>query len=133
MRVEVTTWYLEMLDPGQLRPATPGNYDLRVEQVQIPSPEFSRWLYTSVGGDWYWHDRLTWTADRWLNYLDRPQVQTWVSYISGTPAEQLLIQLFLSRTDRIYPLRLSIEIPNLSRMPITLPIASPSSLHHDEF
>lgn len=86
MQVEVTTWYLEMLTPSQLRPAAPGNYDLRIEQVQIPSPEFSRFLYTSVGGDWHWHDRLTWTADRWLSYLDRPQVQTWVAYISGTPA-----------------------------------------------
>lgn len=86
MLVEVTTWYLEMLDPKQLRPALPGQYDLRIEQAEIPCPEFSRFLYTSVGGDWHWHDRLSWTYDRWLSYLDRPQVQTWVAYISGTPA-----------------------------------------------
>ncbi|GAB4375039.1 MAG: GNAT family N-acetyltransferase [Elainellaceae cyanobacterium] len=86
MRVEVTTWYLEMLDPAQLRSTSPGDYDLRIEQVQIPSPEFSRFLYTSVGGDWHWHDRLKWSYDQWLTYLRRPEVQTWVAYVSGTPA-----------------------------------------------
>jgi GNAT superfamily N-acetyltransferase len=86
MQVEVTTWYLEMLDRQQLRPVPAAEYELRIEQVQIPSPEFSRFLYTSVGGDWYWYDRLTWTYQRWLNHLDRPTVQTWVAYSAGTPA-----------------------------------------------
>lgn len=86
MWVEVTTWYLEMLDRNQLRPALPGSYNLKVEQVEIPSPEFSRFLYSSVGGDWYWLDRLTWTYAQWLDYLNRPEVRTWVAYISGTPA-----------------------------------------------
>lgn len=86
MQVEVTTWYLEMLDPKQLRSKAAGNYDLTIEQAKIPCPEFSRFLYASVGGDWHWTDRLSWTHDRWMTYLDRPQVQTWVAYISGTPA-----------------------------------------------
>jgi ribosomal protein S18 acetylase RimI-like enzyme len=86
MLVEVTTWYLEMLEPQQLRPAAPGHYELRIEQAKIPSPELTRFLYTSVGGDWYWLDRLSWTYDRWLNYLSQPALQTWVAYISGTPA-----------------------------------------------
>jgi GNAT superfamily N-acetyltransferase len=86
MRVEVTTWYLEMLNPAQLKFSPPGDYELRIEQAKVPSPEFSRFLYSSVGGDWYWLDRLSWSYDRWLSYLDRPEVETWVAYISGTPA-----------------------------------------------
>jgi GNAT superfamily N-acetyltransferase len=92
MQVEVTTWYLEMLDRRQLRPVPPGDYELRIEQVQIPTPEFSRFLYTSVGGDWYWCDRLSWSYDRWLEYLVQPTVQTWVAYISGTPAGYVELQ-----------------------------------------
>lgn len=86
MQVEVTTWYLEMRSPTQLIFSPPGDYDLRIEQAQVPTPEFSRFLYASVGGDWYWLDRLSWSYDDWLNYLDRPEVETWVAYISGTPA-----------------------------------------------
>lgn len=91
MPTEVTTWYLEMLNPAQLcfAPppasfASPG--ELRIEQAKLPCPAFSRFLYTSVGGDWSWTDRLSWNDDRWLNYLDRPEVETWVAYVSGTPA-----------------------------------------------
>ncbi len=86
MLVNVTTWYLEMLNPEQLRPALSGNPKLVVTRAEIPSPELSRFLYTSVGGDWYWLDRLNWTYSHWLDYLKRPEVQTWVAYVSGTPA-----------------------------------------------
>ncbi|WP_315790293.1 GNAT family N-acetyltransferase [Fischerella sp. JS2] len=86
MLVEVTTWYLEMLNPKQLHSVSSGNYELRIEQAKIPSPEFSRFLYTSVGGDWYWIDRLSWNYQRWLSYLSRPELETWVAYVSGTPA-----------------------------------------------
>lgn len=85
-QVEVTTWYLEMLAPDQLEAASPANYPLRIEQASVPSPEFSRFLYTSVGGNWYWLNRLDWSYQQWLAYLDRPEVETWVAYVDGTPA-----------------------------------------------
>ncbi|WP_035988057.1 GNAT family N-acetyltransferase [Leptolyngbya sp. KIOST-1] len=86
MPVEVTTWYLEMLDPAQLRPKLIDHPQLEIRQATVPCPEFSRFLYASVGGAWYWCDRLGWSRDRWLAYLDRPQVETWVAYLAGTPA-----------------------------------------------
>lgn len=82
----VTTWYLEMLNPAQLQSALSDNPTLQVIQAEIPSPALNRFLYTSVGGDWYWLDRLSWTYDQWLAYLNRTQLQTWVAYVSGTPA-----------------------------------------------
>jgi GNAT superfamily N-acetyltransferase len=83
--VTVTTTYLEQTDPGDLRPArTPDAVD--VVRAEIPSPELSRFLYTAVGGDWHWIDRLDWSYDRWLAYLERPGVETWVAWLSGTPA-----------------------------------------------
>jgi GNAT superfamily N-acetyltransferase len=86
MQIEVTTWYLEMVSPTQLQFSVPGDYELRIEQAKEASPEFSRFLYTSVGGDWYWLERLNWSYARWLAYLDRPELETWVAYIHGTPA-----------------------------------------------
>lgn len=84
--VAVTTWYLEMLQPDQLRPVAPPGPEVSVLRAEIPSPELSRFLYTAVGGDWLWIDRLGWDAAQWLRYLDRPEVETWVLYVSGTPA-----------------------------------------------
>lgn len=86
MLVEVTTWFLEMLAPDQLVRVGPPLAEARVERADIPSPELSRFLYTAVGGGWYWTERLEWDYARWLSYLDRPTVETLVLYVSGTPA-----------------------------------------------
>lgn len=85
-RVEVTTWSLEMLDPVELRPALVDDPALEVRRAEIPSPELSRFLYTSVGGDWHWVDRLGWSLERWRQHLERAGVETWVAYLHGTPA-----------------------------------------------
>ncbi len=61
MLVDITTYYLEMTTPTALRPKRLERSDLAVTQAHIPSPELSRFLYTAVGGRWYWLDRLPWT------------------------------------------------------------------------
>ena len=92
MAVSITTYHLEMLDPGELRPKgleRPGTIRgmvLEVRRAEVPCPELSRFLYTAVGGDWFWIDRLGWAYRQWLDYLSRPEVQTWVAYVAGTPA-----------------------------------------------
>jgi len=86
MRTKITTYHLEMTDVTEFRPSTLKCAEVELKQAEIPSPELNRFLYTAVGGDWYWVDRLNWTYEQWLNYLDRPELETWVSYVLGTPA-----------------------------------------------
>ena len=86
MTTDVTTYYLEMTDAGALRPKLVKYQGLTINQVHLPSPEFSRFLYTAVGGDWYWTDRLPWSYHQWQDWVDRPGFQTWVAYVSGSPA-----------------------------------------------
>jgi ribosomal protein S18 acetylase RimI-like enzyme len=85
MQVQVTTYHLEMTAPGDLRPARPVAA-LEVRQAKVACPELNRFFYTAAGGDWYWIDRLGWTYEHWLEYLNRPELETWVGYVSGTPA-----------------------------------------------
>jgi GNAT superfamily N-acetyltransferase len=75
-----------MLDPAWLRPVVRPSPDVEVRRAEIPCPELNRYLYTAAGGDWYWIDRLPWPYARWLEYLSRPELETWVAYRSGTPA-----------------------------------------------
>jgi GNAT superfamily N-acetyltransferase len=84
--VEVTTWFLEMTAPSQLAPAPEPDPELDVRQVDPPSPELSRALYTAVGSGWHWTDRLTWSLQRWHERLARPEVETWVGWLRGAPA-----------------------------------------------
>jgi len=82
----ITTYSLEMLHPNELRPSLKKGNELSVIQAGIPCPELNRFLYTAVGGDWYWIGRLGWTYQQWQAYLDRPELETWVGYVAGTPA-----------------------------------------------
>ncbi|WP_088891423.1 GNAT family N-acetyltransferase [Leptolyngbya ohadii] len=89
----ITIWYLELNDRAQFRPSQFQPEDVKIEQAVIPSPELSRFLYTSVGGDWYWLDRLPWNYDRWMQYLDRPELETWIAYKKGTPAGYIELEV----------------------------------------
>ncbi|MFE6485005.1 GNAT family N-acetyltransferase [Streptomyces sp. NPDC057757] len=82
----VTTWSLEQTAPADLLPASPPAGDVRIVRAEVPSPEFSRFLYASVGGDILWTDRLAWSYERWREVLEKPGVETWVAYDRGTPA-----------------------------------------------
>ena len=86
MQRPVSTTYLEMTDRAQLRPARPASVDFQLLRAEVPCPEFSRFLYTAVGADWWWYTRLSWDYAQWLAYLDRPELETWVAYAGGTPA-----------------------------------------------
>lgn len=86
MLTEVTTYWLEMHSPAAHSPVPKPQSSLALTQAHHPSPEFSRFLYTAVGGDWCWTDRLPWTYAQWMKWLQRPEVETWVLYVSGTPA-----------------------------------------------
>lgn len=99
--MQVTTWSLEQTSPDDLIPASgpasaPGAASgvreedgvsaIRTVRAEVPSPEFSRFLYTAVGGDVHWTDRLGWSHARWRAFLERPGVETWVAWDRGTPA-----------------------------------------------
>lgn len=81
----ITTWYLEQTSTAELRPARAPQAAVVITRAELVSPELSRFLYTAVGGDWYWLDRLHWTWQQWHDWLDRPGVETWIASLQGTP------------------------------------------------
>lgn len=85
-RVLVTTTYLEQTSPGELIAARPPVTPATITRVDETAPEFCRFLYTAVGGDWYWLERLPWTLADWSAWLSRPGSETWVAWLAGAPA-----------------------------------------------
>ncbi|MFJ1748345.1 GNAT family N-acetyltransferase [Streptomyces sp. NPDC088116] len=86
MSITVTTWFLEQTSPADQRPAAEPPAGVRVVRAEVPSPEFSRFLYTAVGDDVGWRDRLPMSYEQWRETVSRPGVETWVAYEKGTPA-----------------------------------------------
>ncbi|GAA5060229.1 GNAT superfamily N-acetyltransferase [Thermocatellispora tengchongensis] len=109
--MDVTTWHLEQTDPADLIPAKPPRMQVDVVRSEVPSPEFARFLYTAVGGDWHWTTRLPWTRRQWLAWLDRPGLETWVAWHRGTPAGYVQLE---SQPDGV------VEITNFGLLPYAI-------------
>jgi len=75
-----------MTSPEDLRPKLVVNPGLSIEKTQVPSPEVNRYFYTAVGRDWHWEDRLSWNFLQWQEWVGRPELATWVAFISGNAA-----------------------------------------------
>lgn len=86
MRMRIVTHHLEMTAPAQLRPARPPREAYVWQRAAWPCAELSHFLYRAVGGDWYWHTRLAWSRARWQAHVERPELESWIGYVAGTPA-----------------------------------------------
>jgi hypothetical protein len=53
-----TVWYLEQTSRAEPRPAKALDVPVQIVRAELPSPELSRFLYTAVGGDLFWVDRV---------------------------------------------------------------------------
>ena len=85
--VSVVRTYLELTAPEQLRPADNPDATLHVERSDGASAvALSRELYRTVGADYYWRDRLSWSDEQLAAYLALPAVSVWVLYAGNEPA-----------------------------------------------
>jgi len=86
MQTKIVTYYLEITDSSEFLPSNFESPAVELKQAQTACPELNRFLYTAVGGNWDWVDRLGWTYEQWFDYLNRAELETWLLYVSGTPA-----------------------------------------------
>ncbi len=86
MSQQVTTYYLEMNSPDELRYKENPDPDLRVIECEIKQYQVNRFLYEFVGKAWAWYDRLSWVEEAWQQYAENDNLRTWVAYKSGSPA-----------------------------------------------
>ena len=89
--MKVTTWSLQMLRPA-LQPPRPFPEDVRLDLATGIAPEYARFLYGLVGGDWYWTDRLPWTRQQWADELAVPGTEFWIIYREGVPMGYVQLQ-----------------------------------------
>ncbi|MDQ2768670.1 MAG: GNAT family N-acetyltransferase [Gemmatimonadota bacterium] len=82
--LRVTRTYLQLTSPQSLRgaPLPPG---ARIEHAHPCPIPFFRYLYTEVGRECRWRDRLIWTDDQCAAHLANPDVSIWVLYGDGAP------------------------------------------------
>lgn len=81
MALVVTTTWLEMTHPTQLRPAR----NVRGASAErVHDAEVNRRMYLGVGGPHQWTERLGWDDRQWARLAAR--VETWLARLDGEPA-----------------------------------------------
>ena len=79
----VTITYLEMRSPEALKPRDFPDSLVRVEEAVFKEWRFNRFLYTLVGADWSWTDKLPWTEQEWRAYAEAENLRTFIAYHGG--------------------------------------------------
>ena len=82
----VTTTYLEMTSPAELRPKASADPRFVVREVLEPDWQFNRSLYLTVGEPWHWTDKRTWSDERWQAYVNSGALRTFVGELDSETA-----------------------------------------------
>lgn len=81
--MQATRTYVQMTDPGQLRPAFGDFPAFTVRLVDNPTPELYRECYRSVGKDYHWRDRWDWSDEEIARHLATPGVTLHIAQLEG--------------------------------------------------
>jgi GNAT superfamily N-acetyltransferase len=82
--IHVTRTYLQLPSRNALR-GVPLAENFRIEHAHPCPISFFRYLYTEVGRDHRWRDRLSWSDEQCAAHLANPGVSIWVLYGHGAP------------------------------------------------
>ncbi len=81
----IITYYLEMTAASDLNEVRQSN-GLAVIEAEIDNFRFNRFLYRYIGEPWKWTDKLRLSDDQWQQYVQNPDLRTWVAYFKGSIA-----------------------------------------------
>ena len=70
--------YLQMTDPNALLPSDPPSDAVALARVDHCPPALWRQLYTEVGRQYHWVDRLQWTDEEIAHYLSDAALELWL-------------------------------------------------------
>jgi GNAT superfamily N-acetyltransferase len=85
-RIPMTVTFLEMTArPRMAAPPQPRG-KVALLKVEKPAAHFYRYLYDTIGGDYYWVDRKKIAPDALTTIIQDPLNQLFVLYTEGSPA-----------------------------------------------
>jgi GNAT superfamily N-acetyltransferase len=84
--IPMTVTFLEMrAKPPAFPPASPKG-KIAILRAENPSVHFYRYLYETIGRDYYWVDRVKMDDTTLTAIIRDPQVELYILYVNGCPA-----------------------------------------------
>ena len=70
--------YLEINSLNELIETIPPSKDIKLELLNPPDFNLSKFFYKQIGKKYQWIDRLNWTNQKWINYISQKNILTFV-------------------------------------------------------
>lgn len=84
--IDTTIWHLEVFRPPLAPPIQPPDSELEVVRMGKPTVRFYRYLYESVGADWFWCSRRLIGDETLEAAITAPTVDIRILWRAGVPA-----------------------------------------------
>ena len=78
MTEEVKRNYLEINSLRELKEGNKPSKDYSLNLIEPINFQLNKFFYKNVGKKHKWVDRLTWSEEKWINYVSSENVQTYV-------------------------------------------------------
>ena len=78
MTAEVKRNYLEIYSLTDLKEGNKPSEDYRLSLIDPINFQLNKFFYKSIGKNHKWVDRLSWSEEKWINYVSSKNVQTFV-------------------------------------------------------
>ena len=78
MKNQLERSYLEIRSIDELVAKNKPFNDLYLEKVNLPDFQLNRFFYKEIGKKHSWTDRLIWSDNKWINYVESPGVSTYI-------------------------------------------------------
>ncbi|MBP6784119.1 MAG: GNAT family N-acetyltransferase [Verrucomicrobiales bacterium] len=78
--------YLQMLSSAELRPKRIADARFSIRECTVKQWPFNRFLYFTVGEDWEWTEKRSWSDVQWQDYAESDRLWTFAAYYDDSLA-----------------------------------------------
>ena len=78
MITKVSRNYLEIKSVDELNYSKSPNNNCELFEINPPDFQINKYFYKHIGSDHRWIDRLVWDDQKWISYVNNPNVKTYV-------------------------------------------------------
>ena len=78
MNIKVERNYLEINSLKNLNYSNKPNENCNLIFIDPPDFQINKFFYKQIGKDHRWIDRLQWNDQKWINYVENPNIKTFI-------------------------------------------------------
>ena len=80
MKTEIQRKFLEIKSIKDLLGTLPPNESCKINLIDPPDFQLNKFFYKQVGKNHHWLDRLLWSEKQWINYINNPNLKTYILF-----------------------------------------------------